>query len=101
MDEVAIRMRSAPARECIGAKTGMDNRDGGFHRWVRKVRIESDHLSGCQHPLIDNRPAGETWNIKEISAGQSSITNRILRPAPNDIKLALKSQVVLDTFASA
>src|SRR4030095_608943 len=100
VDEIAIRMRTSPARKCIGAETGVNNRNGGFHRWIRKIRIESDHLSGCQHPLIDKRPAGETWNVKEIPTGEPGIANRIFCPAPNDVKLALKCQVVLDVFAS-
>ena len=93
-------MRASPTREGIGAEARMDDRDRGFHRWIRKIRIESNDLSGGQHPLIDDRPAGETRNVKEIPAGEPGITNRILRPAPNDVQLALKSQVVLDAFAA-
>ena len=94
-------MRASPAGEGIGTEARMDDRDGGFHRWIRKIRIESDDLSGGQHPLIDDGSAGETRNVKEIPAGETCIANRIFCPAPNDVKFTLKCQVVLYAFASA
>src|SRR5262249_300029 len=94
-------MRASPARERIGAETRVDDRDGGLHRWVGKIGIESDDQPGGQHPLIDDGSAGQARNVKEIPAGETSITNRIFRPSPNDIKFTLKNQVVLHAFASA
>src|SRR5262245_8929867 len=94
-------MRASTARERIGAETGVDDRDGGFHRGIGKIWIESDDLSRGQHPLIDDGSAGEARNVKEIPAGETSITNRIFCPAPNDVKFTFKCQVVLDAFASA
>src|SRR5262245_36913711 len=94
-------MRPSPAGERIGAETRVDDRDGGFHRWIRKIWIESDDLPGGQHPLINDCSGGETRNVKEIPAGETGITNRIFCPAPNDVKFTLKCQVVLDAFAAA
>src|SRR5262245_1380791 len=94
-------MRPSPARERIGAETRMDDCNGGLHRWIGKIGIKSDDLPGGQHPLINDGSAGQTRNVKEIPARETSITNRIFCSAPNDVKFTFKSQVVLDAFASA
>src|SRR5205823_4039647 len=101
MDEIAIGVRAAPARKSIRAEPRMHHRNGGFYRLIGKIRIKRHELPGRQHSLVDNRPAGQAGNIKEIPSRQSGIADRVFRAAANHIELALESQVVFDGFSAS
>ena len=56
VDEIAVRMRSFPAREGVGAEARMNQGDSGFHSRIAKIGKVVNYLVGRQHPLVNDGP---------------------------------------------
>ena len=78
MRDVAVGMSAVPTGEGVGGKTGMDQGQGAFHRRVPEIGIKLIHLLGQEHPLIDQRAAGEAGNIKPMAARDPAVTDGAL-----------------------
>jgi hypothetical protein len=65
VDDVAVGMGSLQLGNVIGTVSRMYHGKGGFHLRVGKIGIELFNLTGEQHPIINNRFAGKTRNIKD------------------------------------
>ncbi len=101
MRDIAVRMRAFPAGKRIGAETRVNKRQSALHRLIGELGEKCLDLLRHEHAFIHNGTARETGDIKIMPAFDIRVANRILRAAPDDIKLSFKSQIVFDIRASA
>src|SRR5215467_235846 len=94
MGDIAIRVRSGPARECISAEPRMNEGKRGFHRAVRQVRVEYGQLRRCQHSLVHNRLARQTRNVEHRPVLDNRILDRALNPLADYIQPPLEGLIL-------
>ena len=92
--DVAIRMRTVPARERIRRKPRVNQRQPRLHIRVAQIREILAHLVRQQHAFIDQRLVRQTAHIPEIPTRQRRAPDLVKRPLADHIKLPLKSRIV-------
>ena len=101
MDQVAVWMRTLPAREGVGAVTGVNERQGGIKGQVLQVEIESIHLFRGKHALIDDRSCGKTSKIEIARIGLCELDRSLFEFFTDNIKRAVKCDTGLGLVAPA
>ena len=83
----AERLRQPPLREGIRGVSLVINCKRGLKSFVLKVGIKLRNLLGQHHAFVDDRPARQR---RDVELRHASSGSRLLDPATNNVKLALK-----------
>ena len=92
--DVAIRMRTIPARERVCRKPRVNQRQPRLHIRVAQILEILAHLVRQQHAFIHQRLVGKTAHVPEVRALQRREPDFIVRPLADHIELPLKSRIV-------
>ena len=92
--DVAIRMRTIPARERVCRKPRVNQRQPRLHIRVAQILEILAHLVRQQHAFIHQRLVRKTAHIPEIPARQRRAPDLVKRPLADHIELPLKSRIV-------
>ena len=84
-------LRQAPGREGVGRIALVINRKARDEARIRQVRIELRQILGQEHPLVDERAAGERAEIQLRNLRRDGL---LLDPPADDVKIALIGRVI-------
>ena len=87
-----VGMGERPARERVGRKTGVDERQPRGHARIAQVGEIARQLRRREHPLVDDRARGEARDRQLAPSGA-------LDHAADHVQLALERLLVLDPIA--
>ena len=88
----AVRVGQLPARERVGGEARVHERQARRHPWIAQVREVPRQLRRGEHPLVDERAAGEAGQ-RDLGPGGP------LDDAADDVELALERALILDVVA--
>ena len=99
--EIAVRMRSLPARKGVGGKPRVHEREGGLHRGVLEVGEILVDLLGGEHAFVDECLHRQARDVPVLRAGQRGCADVGVGALADDVELALEREIVGDAGAAA
>ena len=80
-------MGQRPRREGVGRKAGVDKSQSTHHAFVGQVGEELGELQSGEHPLVDNGPGRERWEV-DTAVLSVLVSHRhfVLGPLPDHIR---------------
>ena len=94
--DIAVRVRALPARERVGAKARVHQRQRGFDCRIAQIGKERGDLLRREHSLVNDRFVGEARNVKPVAALDAGVADAPFRQLADHVQLALERHVVFD-----
>ena len=94
--DVAVRVRTIPARERVGAEARVHQRERGLDRRVVQVGEVLVELRREQHALVDERAARKADHVPGLGAWQRRGADLVVGALADHVELALEAELVRD-----
>ena len=90
----SVGMRERPGRKGVRAEPLVYERERGLHADVGQIGKHRPDLRCGQHPLVDERPAGQAGHVEAARRGRHERVDGVLDPLANHVQLPLEPDVI-------
>ena len=90
----AIRVRERPGRKRVRAEPLVHERERGLQGDVGQIRKHRLDLRCGQHPLVDERAAGQAGHVEAARRGRDERVDGVFDSLANHVQLPFESEAV-------